>query len=380
MILIRNAEVYTPDPAGRQDVLLAGTQVAQIGKNLALPAGIDVEEVDAGGLMLMPGLIDSHVHVAGAGGEGGPMTRTPELPLHRFVEAAVTTAIGCLGTDGITRNVETVLMKVKGLRQQGLSAWMYTGSYQVPPVSVTGDVARDLALIDEVIGLGEIALSDHRSSHPTITQLVQLMSQVRLGAMLGHKAGIINVHLGDDKNPFKPLYEASAQSNLSLKTFLPTHCNRNPWIFGDAKDYGRSGYVDITASAYPYFPDDEIKPSVAIAELLKAEVPVEHITMSSDAGGSLPAFDAEGNLIRMDIGYPKSLLVELADAILIEKIPPDIAIRVCTSNVAHVLKLSRKGRIAKGMDADLALFSADFELMHLFALGRWMVKNRVITC
>jgi beta-aspartyl-dipeptidase (metallo-type) len=266
-------------------------------------------------------------------------------------------------------------MKVKGLRQQGISSWMYTGSYQVPPPTILGDVAKDLAMIDEVIGVGEIALSDHRSSFPTTTELVKLVSQARVGAMLGKKSGILNIHMGDFKDPFKPLYEASIAGKFPLKQFLPTHCNRNAWIFEDAKSYGKQGYVDITASAYPYFPDDEIKPSKAIAEFLKAGVPLENITLTSDGGGSLPSFDAEGNLVKIEIGYPKSILTEIADAVRHDGIPVEQAIAVATSNIASILKLEAKGRIAKNMDADLVILDKDFNLVHVIAMGKLLVRD-----
>lgn len=373
MILIRNCKLYSPSPQGVKDVLTGGNKILAIGselKNIQFP---EIRELDATGMMMIPGLIDGHVHIAGAGGEGGPSSRTPELPLQRFIEAGVTTAIGCLGTDGITRNPESVLMKVKALRQQGISAWMYTGSYQVPTPTILGDVSRDLALIEEIIGVGEIALSDHRSSYPSTAELVKLVAQARVGAMLGGKSGVINIHMGDFEDPFRPLYDAANEGRFSLKQFFPTHCNRNAWIFEDAKAYGKQGYIDLTASAYPYFPDDEIKPSCAITGLLKAGVPLEHITLTSDGGGSLPSFDSEGKLVKIEIGYPASILAEIVDAVRTEGLKTEEAVSVATVNIANVLKLKSKGRIATGMDADLVLLDKDFNVRHVIAMGEIML-------
>ena len=201
-ILFKNADVYTPDYIGRKDILVGGGKILAIADQLENPIGIDCEIISAEGLKVIPGLIDSHVHIAGAGGEGGPSTRTPELQLSMLVEAGVTTVIGCLGTDGMTRTVESVLMKAKGLRSEGVSSWIYTGSYQIPTPTITGDVGKDIALIDEVIGVGEIALSDHRSSWPNTDELLRLVEHARVGGMLGGKAGIVNIHLGDQQEPF----------------------------------------------------------------------------------------------------------------------------------------------------------------------------------
>ena len=193
--------------------------------------------------------------------------------------------------------------------------------------------------------------------------------------MLGGKAGIVNIHLGDAKDPFGPIDEAVRRSELKYTQFLPTHCNRNEYIFEDAKRYGKTGYIDIATSAWPYFPDEEIKPSTALRLLLKAGVPKEHITFSSDACGSLPVFDSEGRLVRLEKGLPSSNLRELRDAVLEEKIPLETALMVLTSNVASILKLPGKGFIRVGMDADLLFLNKGMEMVHLTAHGKWVVKN-----
>lgn len=375
MILFTNCEVYAPDHLGPMDVLVAATQVVAVGKKITPPESLDVDVIDGTGLRLFPGLIDSHVHIAGAGGEGGPASRTPEMPLSRMLEAGVTTVVGCLGTDGLTRDLRSVLMKAKGLRAEGVSAYMYTGAYQVPPPTILGDVGKDISMIEEVIGTGEIALSDHRSSTPTVSELIRLAAHSRVGAMLGGKSGIVNIHMGDAENPFQPLYDAVNFSELKLKQFLPTHCNRNEYIFEDAKEYGKHGYVDFTTSSYPIFPDEEIKPSKGIVSLLKAGVPLEHITMSSDGAGSLPQFDEKGELVKLESGGLKSMMDELRDAVLEEGLDLAKALQTVTSNVASILRLHGKGRVATGKDADLVLVDKDFQIIHLCALGQMMVKN-----
>ena len=249
-------------------------------------------------------------------------------------------------------------------------------AYQVPTPTLLGDVGKDIALIEEVIGVGEIAISDHRTSFPTTEELIRLTEHARVGGMLGGKAGIVNIHMGDAKNPFQPLYDVIAKSELKLTQFLPTHCNRNDYIFEDAKKYGKEGYVDITASSYPYFPQYEIKPSKSIVELINAGVPLEHITMTSDGCGSLPDFDEKGNLIQLEMGYPKSIFTEMVDTVRNEGFPLEKALKVITSNVADILKLNQKGRIEIGKDADLVLLNADFEIIHLMAMGEIMVRDK----
>lgn len=375
LTLLKNAKVFAPESLGEKDILIGGGQILAIQDHIDLDSSF-IETIDCKGKIIVPGFIDAHVHIAGAGGEGGPGTRTPEMQLSHMIEAGVTSVIGCLGTDGFTRSFESVLMKVKALRDEGVSAWMYAGSYQVPTNTLTGDVGKDISLIEEVIGVGEIALSDHRSSHPTTSELTKLAAHSRVGGMLGGKAGILNIHMGDAQNPFQPLYDLEAQSELKLTQFLPTHCNRNHYIYEDAKEYGKRGYVDLTTSSYPYFPEYEIKSSKAVKGFLESGVPEEHITMTSDAFGSLPDFDEHGNLVKLEMGLLTSLYQEWKDAILEEGISIETALKTVTSNPARILKLHQKGNLKVNKDADILILDENLELNSVIAMGKWMMKDK----
>ncbi len=377
MIILKNGDVYLPDHAGIKDILIAGEKIVAVGDKIGIGKNElpSLQVIDCTGMKVIPGLIDAHVHVAGAGGEGGPSTRTPEMKLSSMLDGGITTIVGCLGTDGFTRSIESVLMKVKALRAEGVSAYMYTGSYQVPTPTLLGDIGKDIALIEEVIGVGEIALSDHRSSCPSTAELIRLVSQARVGGMLGGKAGIANIHMGDAVNPFRPIYEAVERSELKLTQFFPTHCSRNPYIFEDAKTYGKKGYVDLTASSYPYDMENEIKPSRAVQELLKAGVPLEHITFTSDGNGSLPNFDSQGRLVSIDMGLPLSVFTEIIDTVLQEKMPLEKAIKIVTSNVASILRLKNKGGINPGKDADVVILDKEFRIRDMIARGEPMTLD-----
>ncbi len=375
LTLFKNATVYAPQLIGKMDVLTGGKTILSVADTISSPIGVEVQTIECTDQWLIPGLIDSHVHITGGGGEGGPSTRMPELQLSMMLEGGVTTVIGCLGTDGITRSVESVLMKVKTLKAQGVSAWMYTGAYQVPPPSISGDIMKDIALFEEILGVGEVAISDHRSSVPSIAELARIAAQARVAGMIGGKAGIVNMHMGDAMDPFRPIHEVVAQSQIGYKQFIPTHCNRNSYIFEDALEYGKKGYVDITTSSYPYYQDEEVKPSIALKQLLAAGVPLSHITFTSDACGSLPGFDPEtGRLIKIEMGLPSSILREIKEAVLNDGIPLEIALQVATSNPAEILKLAGKGRIVPGFDADLVLMDTAFNINMVMAMGQLMPK------
>ena len=122
--ILRNAEVYAPERLGVRDVLLVGGKIAAVREHVSLNAGgaVEVREIEAGGKALVPGFIDSHVHLLGGGGEGGFSTRTPEASLTDLTKAGVTTVVGCLGTDGVARDPVSLLAKARGLDEEGITA------------------------------------------------------------------------------------------------------------------------------------------------------------------------------------------------------------------------------------------------------------------
>ena len=188
---------------------MADRRIAAVEDHIDFPdlTGI-VNRVDGRGLIAIPDLIDNHVHITGGGGEGGFATRTPELEIGDLVRAGVTGVIGVRGTDGFSRSMENLVAKAKAIRDRGFSCWILTGSYQVPVRTLTDRIESDIMLIREIIGVGEIAIADHRSSHPPVPELVSLVSAARIGGMLAGKSGVVNFHLGAGEAGFDILETA----------------------------------------------------------------------------------------------------------------------------------------------------------------------------
>ena len=198
LTLIRHADVSAPEALGRADLLVADGRIIALAPSLpSLPPELRVEEIDLGGLRLVPGFIDAHVHVTGGGGESGPSSRVPPIGLSALSRAGITSVVGVLGTDGTTRSMAELVARTLGLRDEGLSAWCYTGSYQVPPITLTGSVRGDIAFVDPILGVGELALSDHRSSQPTFDELIRIASDCHVAGLMSGKAGVLHLHLGD---------------------------------------------------------------------------------------------------------------------------------------------------------------------------------------
>lgn len=382
VIIIRNARVYQPEYAGKKDLLILGDQIAALGENLQAEfnGAVSVTEIDGTGMVLTPGFIDSHEHIMGGGGEGGFSTRTPEAVLTDLTMNGITTVVGCIGTDGITRDMAALLAKAHGLEEEGVTTYVYTGSYQVPVHTLTGSVMKDVMLLDKVIGAGEIAISDHRSSQPTFEEFVRIVSDVRVGGMLAGKAGIVNIHLGDSPRLMDLIWRTVRETEIPYTQFLPTHVNRNEALFQSAAEFAKAGgVIDFTGNEdIDYWQSicDEVRVCSGIRRLLESGVSENNFTISSDGQGSLPVFNSKGEYQGIGIGKASCLLKEVRECVEREDIPLETALRAVTANPARILKLGKKGRLQPGCDADLCLLTEDGLKLHtVIAKGKIMVQE-----
>ncbi len=377
--LIINASVYAPEPVGCRQVLIAGERIQAVAERIDV-TGAEIEIIDARGAILLPGIVDALTHPAGGGGEGGFSNRTAEVSFEAFVDGGVTSPIGALGTDSITRSLDVLYGSVMSLRERGLDAYMYTGSYRVPANTLTGDIARDLTLIDPVVGVGEVAISDHRSSQPTVTELRRIAADARLGGVIAGKGGVVFTHVGDGATLLQPILDALEGSELPVTSFYPTHVNRSLALFDTALHFAnRGGYIDVTASSVPEFVDQgEIPPLQALTAA--AETGVAHrVSLSSDAGGSLPVY-RDGELCGLQAAGADVLLA-LLQRVLREQ--PDLcgtAVAAMTRNPASALGLKSKGRIAPDFDADFLMLDPDsFALRDVVCQGRHLMRQGTIS-
>jgi beta-aspartyl-dipeptidase (metallo-type) len=376
--LLRGGQIFSPENLGKKDILISGHKIAAITEPDQIRIeGVRVKEVSATGKIVTPGFIDGHVHILGGGGEGGPATRAPEIAIEDIIQSGVTTVVGCLGTDGVTRHMQSLLAKARGLEIEGITTFIFSGSYEIPVKTLTGSVRSDLILIQKVIGAGEIAVSDHRSAQPSFEEFAKLAAECRVGGMLGGKAGILHCHLGDGERRLELLFRLIEETEIPITQVIPTHSNRNPGLLSEAiKFMGLGGFIDLTADEDPD-PQDQGHLSVASSIQLCQEnrAPLSHLTISSDSNGSMPVFDKSGNLVGLTIATQKSLLNNFRFLIEQKIVGPEEAVRLFSTNPAAFYKFQTKGEIKPGKDADILLFDNDYHLTDVFAMGNTMMES-----
>ena len=380
--IIRNAKVYQPEYAGVKDILILGDRIAAVGEHLRADFGgsLEVQEINGEGMAAVPGFIDSHEHIMGGGGEGGFHTRTPEASLGDLIRNGITTVVGCIGTDGVGRDMTALLAKAHALENEGITTYAYTGSYQVPVHTLTDSLMKDIMMLDKVIGVGEVAVSDHRSSQPSFEEFARIAADARVAGMLSGKAGIVNVHLGDSEYRLDLIRRVIHETEIPASQFLPTHVNRNEALFEECLDFAaEGGTIDFTGNEdIDYWETicDEVRVCRGIRRLLERGISSDRFTISSDGQGSMPVFNAQGEYQGIGIGKASCLLKEVRECVQKESIPLETAIKGITCNPASILKLDRKGRIKAGFDADICLLEeGTLKLNTVIAKGQVMVKD-----
>lgn len=367
--LLKHAQIYAPDYLGTKDILIVGEKICRISDQIDGYDNLqDAEVYDLGGKKLVPGYIDLHVHITGGGGEQGPASRVPEAPLRAFVENGITTVVGLLGTDSITRSLENLVAKARALTEEGITAYCLTGAYGYPSVTVTDSVEKDIVLIPPMVG-AKIAVSDHRSSNPTGEDLIRLATAARRGGLISGTAGLVVMHMGFGTAGLSPIFYALDHSDIPAKNFLPTHMHRNKELVDQGIQLiRRGGFIDFTAGC----DDQELERNAdLILYCLNSDgVTADHVSMSSDAFGSQPRFDETGTCIGLTYTSPK-YLHKTIQALVHRGLPLETALKLVTSTPANLLgKAGIKGCIAEGADADLLVLNENLEIDSLFSRGK----------
>lgn len=357
--LIRNADVWAPSPLGLQDVFVSGERIIEVGTGLTEKyAGLvdDTTVIDASGKYLVPGFIDEHVHIAGGGGAAGHGSRGPEITFSECMLAGTTTAIGCLGIDTVTRSPIDMVAKARSLYFRGMSSYLFTGGFNIPPTLITDSIKKDMWLVPEIIGVGEAAVSDFRARHQTPRELAQLFTDVLIAGRMTGKAGAVHLHLGGGAEGLTPVLEAVELGGIPTQYVLPTHFNRTAKLMSQAPEWaGLGGFVDVSSNLEPEFYPGSVQAAESVKHLLDSGVPAEQITISTDGNGVHTLYGYEtAHRFPLDMLHRDFVLMVRRHGI-----PLEVALATITANVAKATALSHKGRIEVGRDADILLLEKD---------------------
>jgi beta-aspartyl-dipeptidase (metallo-type) len=358
LMLIQNGDVYAPEPLGKQSVLLANSKILKVGMldpEKLQDAGLDCEVIDANGCIVTPGLIDPHEHLIGAGGEEGFGSRMPEVTMREIALAGITTVVGLLGTDTTTRDLKCLHAKCCQLWDEGITAYMYSGGFELPPKTLQGSIVDDIVMIDKIIGAGEIAIADSRWLDPELRELALLVKSTVLAGKMSTKAGVTHFHTGPGEGRLSLLHELLDTYEMPPESIYATHITRSEALMDDAIALARRGaYVDMDTT--------EENLGESLRYYWDHDGAQSQLTVSSDA--------------HTPSGSPSKLYGQFVSAVREYGFALEEVLPLFTANTARVLKLSNKGGLQAGKDADVLVLSEhSLELVHVFARGRQLVKD-----
>jgi beta-aspartyl-dipeptidase (metallo-type) len=356
LTLIENGEVYSPEPRGKNSVLIADSKILKIGKIERqaiemLRLGLDI--IDATDCIVTPGFIDPHEHLLGGSGEEGFSTQTPEIHATEIAAAGITSVVGCLGVDTTMKTLAGLLAKVKALKEEGLSAFMWSGGYDVPPATITGTLRNDIMFVEEIIGAGEIAIADERSTDHVPHELARLVIDTHNGGMLSRKSGVTHFHVGNSEERLKSIRNLLDNFPIKPEWLYPTHITRSKELIKEAIDLTKRGsFVDMDTV-------DEDLPKQLKLYFDNGGLP-DKLTISTDAS----------------IKSPQNLLDQIRICILEHKFKIEQMLPLVTANTANVLKLDAKGVLEEGKAADILILRKEsLEIKDVIAGGRRLVKS-----
>jgi beta-aspartyl-dipeptidase (metallo-type) len=371
--VIKNGRVYSPDDLGRKDILIAGDTILSVEDRVStdsLPSPVEV--YDAGGKMILPGIIDPHVHFIGGGGSSGLNSRTKEIAVEQIIEAGVTTAVGVLGFDRASRTLKALLLKTRALEELGLTAFMLTGSYSLPSLTLTGSVEDDLILIDKVIGV-KLALGETLANFPEIRDIRNLLAECLRGGHLGGKAGFLQIHMGVQGKAWKkPFMEILQEMKIPFSKVVFTHVNRSPDTLDEFLEFVQAGGgIDLTASYTPAERPGSLTVRDSLLRMMRAGVSLDRVTLSSDSNATRMLPDKQLKYLSV-----QTLFQVIKDLWLTGEIPRPQLVRLVTENPARSLGLGRiKGLVEPGKHADLIVLKEPFELDGVILKGKWARRD-----
>ncbi|HEX6143495.1 MAG TPA: amidohydrolase family protein [Geminicoccaceae bacterium] len=384
LLVLRNASVLAPEPLGARDLVLAAGRILAVAAPGVDVGGLDARVIDLAGRSVAPGFVDNHVHVLGGGGGLGFSSRAPELQTSQLTRVGITTVVGMLGFDATTRDMRALVAKTKAFREDGISAYALTGATLEHPVpTLTGRIRDDVAFVDEIVGVGEVSVSElgyaYDSNGPGAQYILEAATEALLAGRLARKRGILCLQVPPYRGDcLKPLMAALDRSGFPITQLLPSHVNQTDAYMADAVAWAkRGGVVDVGAN---YSPDNHFehatRPARAVLELIRAGVKPDTILISSDGNGAPPSEERrEGQPARANYMPLAALYGVVRELITEHEVPPADALACITRNPADALGLARKGRIGTGRDADLVVLDGDWRIDCVIAGGRVMVEG-----
>jgi beta-aspartyl-dipeptidase (metallo-type) len=166
------------------------------------------------------------------------------------------------------------------------------------------------------------------------------------------------------------LWKVIRSSEIPISQFHLTHMTRNDYILEEGKKWLRAGgWLDFTADAAADVVTLGNKAAAALMNFRKEELSLQHITVSSDAFGSMPVFDSQGNLLKYEVASPGTLFSTFKTLYFNFQLSLAECLSFFTTNPAKLYHLAKKAEIKVGYDADLLVLDENMNIKGLLNIN-----------
>lgn len=377
--LITGVAVLDPDARAltpARDVLVVGGTIAAVGAQGRLAVPQNAAVIEGGGRVLMPGLMDLHVHIfdeadlAATLAHGVTTVRNLaglpfHLPMARRIEEGRLAGPRLITTGTIInerggRNVNPLQTLVSGPEEARETVRrQYAQGYR--RLKLYSNVSREsfAAILEEADRLG-MSVSGHPVEGTEADPVDIARTLESAYRTVEHAESIVWHALDDDTDPdgMRRLAEQIARSGVAVTPTLTVHANlakivETGWSHVERTDMASFNPVvfNIQRAEYEYWASRESSDRPAMQQSYEAFTGMLHeagvpIILGSDAGV-------------MATPHGVSALEEL-ELLVRAGLTPDAALLTGTRNAAEIVAPdARTGIIAAGYAADLVLLGAD---------------------
>lgn len=286
--------------------------------------------IDAGGTTLVPGLIDSHVHITF--GDYTPRQRTVGY-LESYLHGGTTTAISAseVHVPGRPKDVD-------GVKALAIAARKCFADYRPGGITVhAGSVILEPGLKDR--DFAELKRQGVWLAKAGFGAFQSAFDYAPLVAMAKAQGMITTVHTGGSSIPGSGAI--TGEHLLAIRPDVSFHVNGGPTAMAD-RDFER--VVRESEIALQICTAGNLRTALLTASLAQAHGAFARILIATDT--------PTGSGI-----MPLGMLYTIAHLASLGHVEPELAIAAATGNNARVYGLN-SGRIAVGSDADLVLLDA----------------------
>jgi enamidase len=323
---ILSGDIASPVALG-DTIVLEGGKIAAVGSGDAPDCDV---AIDAGGMMAMPGLIDSHVHITF--GDYTPRQKTVGF-LESYVHGGVTTCISASEVHVPGRPRDPAGVKALAIAARKSFEHYRPGGMRVH----AGSIILEPSLTDS--DFAELASQDVWLAKAGFGAFATPYDYAPYVAMAKQRGMITMVHTGGSSIPGSA--GIWADHVLKMQPDVSYHVNGGPIAMPDA-DFPR--LVNESDLAMQICTAGNLRTALLVAKLLKAAGQEERLLIATDTPTGTGVM-------------PLGMLYTMSHLAALGGVAPEIAVAMATGNNARIYRLN-SGVLAAGRDGDIVLVDA----------------------